>query len=145
MSSAYSPSEKRLRPRKALQLRVDARLITEQERIDILAGLGHPDLDTEALSLSRPRWGMQRLFSQDVSASGLRLAVAALGEIPEGSALCLDVHLPGQQRVVKLLGDVIWSGQQAGLPVAGLRIAALEQEGLIRLAQAIQAAPEAAS
>jgi hypothetical protein len=47
--------------------------------------------------------------------------------------MCLDVHIPGDHRVVKLLGDVMWVGQSDGEPVAGLRIAALDQEGLRRL------------
>jgi hypothetical protein len=122
---------------------VDARLITEQERIDILAGLGHPDLETEGLALSRPRFGMTRLDSKDISGSGLRLQIAPLGELPEGAALSLDVHLPGEQRVVKLLGDVMWTGQDSGAPVAGLRIAALDQEGLLRLLDALRQAPPA--
>jgi hypothetical protein len=142
-SPTSSPAEKRIQSRKRIQLRVDARLITEQERIDILAGLGHPDLDTEGMSLSRPRFGMTKLNSHDASGSGLRLQTGALGEIPEGSALSLDVHLPGEQRVVKLLGDVMWTGEDGGAPVAGLRIAALDQEGLLRLLNALQKAPPA--
>jgi len=141
MSSPSQSSEKRIQSRKRIQLRVDARLITEQERIDILAGLGHPDLDSEGMALSRPRFGMTRLSSQDVSGSGLRLQTNALGEVPEGSALSLDVHLPGEARVVKLLGDVMWTGEDAGKAVAGLRIAALDQEGLLRLLDALRQAP----
>jgi hypothetical protein len=141
MSQASDP-EKRVKARKRLQLRVDARIITEQERIDILAGLGHPDLDNEGLALSRPRWGMVRTASEDVSASGLRLQVSVLGELSPGSAMSLDVHLPGERRVVKLLGDVMWAGQQEGQAVAGLRIAALELEGHQRLVQTLQGGPE---
>lgn len=132
-------AEKRIQTRKPLRLRVDARLLSEQERIDILAGLGLPDLDSEALAYSRPRHGMQRALTQDVSVSGLRLMAEPLGALDPGSALCLDVHLPGEGRVVKLLGDVMWTSSQDGTPVAGLRIAALEIEGLERLRQALQA------
>lgn len=131
-------AEKRIQTRKPLRLRVDARLLTEQERIDILAGLGHADLDSEALAYSRPRHGMQRASTHDLSVSGLRLAVEPLGDLEPGAALCLDVHLPGEGRVVKLLGDVMWSAKQDGTPVAGLRIAALEMEGLERLRRALQ-------
>lgn len=142
MQPSSPTSDKRIQKRKALQLRVDARLINEQERLDILAGLGHPDLESEGLALSRPRWGMQRLGSKDVSASGLRLDSSPLGSVDAGAALSLDIHLPGEQRVVKLLGEVMWAGEEAGQPVLGLRIAALEQEGLDRLKQTLQAAPE---
>lgn len=142
MTSRPNPVEKRIQIRKRLALRVDARPITEQERVDILAGLGHPDLETEGLALSRPRHGMVRTDTRDVSASGLRLDVGQLPEVEPGSAMTLDVHLPGDQRVVRLLGDVIWSADQDGKPVAGLRFAALENEGLNRLRQAMREAPE---
>lgn len=142
MPTPMTPSEKRIQARKRLQLRVDARMISEQERIDILAGLGHPDLETEGLALSRPRWGMKRVDSRDVSASGLRIEVGPLGSVASGAALSLDVHLPGESRVVKLLGDVMWSGEEAGQPVIGLRIAALDLEGLERLKRALQKAPD---
>lgn len=138
------PREKRIQPRLPLRLRVDARLLSEREREDILAGLGHAELETEALALSRPRWGMRRLDSRDVSASGLRLAVQGLEGLGPGTALCLDLHLPGDQRVVKLLGDVMWTGaEEGGQAVAGLRIAALEREGFERLRQALARAPRA--
>lgn len=136
-------SEKRIQSRKSLQLRVDARLLSEQERIDILAGLGHPDLESEALAYTRPRHGMTKAASKDISASGLRLDLGALGPVDPGMALCLDVHLPGESRVVKLLGDVMWSGENDGVPVVGLRIAALETEGLQRLRKLLQSAPPA--
>jgi hypothetical protein len=143
MASSQPASEKRIQSRKRIQFRVDARLITEQERIDILAGLGHPDLETEGMALSRPRFGMTRLDSRDMSGSGMGLRTAPLGDIPEGAALSLDVHLPGESRVVKLLGDVMWTGQDSGAPVAGLRIAALDEEGLLRLLDALRQAPPA--
>jgi hypothetical protein len=134
MNSAPS-EEKRVKPRASLRLRVDARLVQEQERDAIMAGLGFPELENEGLALSRPRHGLQRSESRDISASGLRLQVSGLGGVETGRSLCLDIHLPDDHRVVKLLGDVMWVGQSDGEPVAGLRIAALDQEGLARLLQ----------
>jgi hypothetical protein len=136
-------SDKRVRPRIPLVLRADARLITEQERIDIQAGLGLADLDTEALSLSRPRWDMTPAQTQDLSGAGLRLRFQGLRAVEAGQSLCLDLHLPGHQRVVKLLADVMWSREDDGQPVAGLRFAALEQEGFYRLLDHLGRAPYA--
>jgi hypothetical protein len=134
--------EKRIQPRKRLSLRVDARLISEQERIDILAGLGHPDLESEGLALSRPRHGMTRTDTSDISSSGLRLCLKGLSKVEAGSAMTLDLHLPGERRVLRLLGDVIWAAEHAGQAVAGLRFAALNEEGLERLRQVLKGTPE---
>ncbi len=125
--------EKRITPRTAARLRVDARLVRPEERHALMAGQGFAELDDEALSLSRPRHGLTRLESRDVSASGLRLKVQGLEGVSTGKGLCLDVHLPGDRRVVKLLGEVVWTGESAGEPVAGVRMASLAQEGLRRL------------
>jgi hypothetical protein len=133
MSSSKPPSEKRVKIRLPVRMRVDVRMITEQERVDILAGLGFPELESEGMALQSPRHGLQRSESRDLSSSGMRVKVEGLGQVEAGSALCLDLHLPGERRVVKLLGDVMWSGEHAGEPVAGLRIAALEEEGMRRL------------
>jgi|SRR5665213_3356081 len=130
-------TEKRIRPRVALSLRVDARPIYEQERDAILAGLGFPELENEGLALSRPRHGLIRSESRDVSASGLRLKVENLSGVEAGRTLCMDIHLPKDHRVVKLLGDVMWVGQRDGEPVAGVRLAALDLEGLKRLLAAL--------
>jgi hypothetical protein len=121
-----------------VRLRVDARVLTEQERVDILAGLGFPELEHEGPSLPRPRSGFQQAESRDASASGLRLALGALDGVEQGGSISLDVHLPGERRVVRLLGDVIWSGDRDGEQLAGLRIAALEEEGLHRLQRALE-------
>jgi hypothetical protein len=138
MMSPESTAEKRVRPRVSLCLRVDARLIDEQERDAILAGLGFSELNNEGLALSRPRHGLRRSESLDVSASGLRLKVDGIAGIEAGRSLCLDIHLPEDHRVVKLLGDVMWVGQRDNEPVAGLRMAALQEEGLKRLLAALE-------
>jgi PilZ domain len=136
--SEASSAEKRVRARVPVCLRVDARLIDEQERDAILAGLGFSELNNEGMALSRPRHGLRRSESRDVSASGLRLKVDGLNGVESGRSLCLDIHLPEDRRVVKLLGDVMWVGERNGEPVAGLRMAALQQEGLRRLLAALE-------
>jgi len=60
------------------------------------------------------------------------LNVDGIGVVEPGKALSLDVHLPGDHRVVRLLGDVMWVGIQGQETVAGLRIAALDEEGFER-------------
>ena len=136
--SAAPSAEKRISSRVPVCLRVDARVIDEQERDAILAGLGFSELNNEGLALSRPRHGLRRSESRDVSASGLRLNVDGMGGVETGRTLCLDIHLPDDHRVVKLLGDVMWVGERNGEPVAGLRMAALQQEGLRRLLEALE-------
>jgi hypothetical protein len=136
--SAAPSAEKRISSRVPVCLRVDARVIDEQERDAILAGLGFSELNNEGLALSRPRHGLRRSESRDVSASGLRLKIDDLGGVETGRTLCLDIHLPEDHRVVKLLGDVMWVGERNGEPVAGLRMAALQQEGLRRLLAALE-------
>jgi len=133
-----SPQDKRVRTRLSVRLRVDARVLSEQERVDILAGLGFPELEHEGPALPSTRNGFHRAESRDASASGLRLALGGLLGVEQGAALSLDLHLPGERRVVRLLGDVIWSADQSGEQVAGLRIAALEEEGLRRLRRALE-------
>ena len=133
MSNEPDPLNKRIRPRQSLRLRVDGRMLTEEERLGILSGQGFPELDVESPALTRPRNGLARLESRDVSASGLRVRVDGLQKVEAGAAMSMDLHLPGDHRVIRLLGDVIWRADQDGESVAGLRIAALEVEGLQRL------------
>lgn len=137
LSSSATPPvrgvEKRLKPRYPLCLRVDARRIRPEERDALCAGEGFSELNDEALALSRPRSGLQKVESRDISASGLRLGMKGIEGVAAGDTLCLDVHLPGDRRVVKMLGDVVWVGKDGGEPVAGLRLAALAHEGLERL------------
>jgi len=140
MSTESSATDKRVRPRRTVRLRVDARIISEDERVDILSGLGFPELESEGMSLTRPRRGFLRLETRDASASGLRLNVQPLEGVDQGGALSLEVHLPGEGRVVRLIGDVMWADDLSGERVAGLRIAALEEEGLARLLKALEKA-----
>ncbi|MGH7442022.1 MAG: PilZ domain-containing protein [bacterium] len=129
--------EQRIKPRYTMTLRVDARLIRPEERHAVFAGQGLAELDNEALAMSRPRGDLSRSESRDLSASGLRLSLKGLTGVAVGRSLCLELHLPGERRVVKALGDVVWIGLENGEPVAGLRLAALAREGLDRLLTAL--------
>jgi len=130
--------DKRNHPRVSIKLRVDAKVLDEAQKIDILAGNGYPDLDQESLSLGQPRRGRLECHTFDLSPSGLRLAAAHLDDLEHGSSLELDLHLPGERRVVKLLAEVMWADQGPDSPVAGLRFAALEDEGMRRLREYLE-------
>ena len=125
--------DKRNQPRVSIDLRVDAKLLDERQKEDILAGNGYPDLDQECLSLTKPRRGRQMCLTHDISPTGLRLTAAQMESLEHGTSLELDLHLPGERRVVKLLAEVMWADGGHDSPVAGLRFAALEDEGLRRL------------
>lgn len=131
-------AEKRNSPRYAVNLRVDLRALDPAEKQDILDGAGYQDLTYEALSLARPRGNLQSTELSDLSASGLRI-VLPKGSALDGESLVVDMHLPGDRRVVKLLGDVIWTRVYEGMAVAGVRIAALERDGSSRLSEFLEA------
>ncbi len=133
MAKPPSSNDKRNQPRISVQLRVDAKVLDEDKKIDILSGNGYPDLDQESLSLTKPRRGHRSSYTYDVSASGLRLDAAVLETLEHGTGVELDLHLPGERRVVKLLAEVMWANDAKDSPIAGLRFAALEDEGLRRL------------
>jgi Tfp pilus assembly protein PilZ len=82
---------------------------------------------------------------RDLSLGGVRIeGPVALGA---GEATALDVHLPDERVVVKLLGEVVWSepakdGQH--LHAFGLRFAALEEHALARLKHFLELAPQGA-
>jgi hypothetical protein len=125
-----------------IKLRVDAKVLAETQRDDILAGNGHPDLDQESLSLTRPRGGRKTCQTFDVSSTGLRLSAAEIAVLEQGASLELDLHLPGERRVVKLLAEVVWMDKGLDSPVMGLRFAALEDEGMRRLRGYLEALRE---
>jgi hypothetical protein len=117
--------ERRIAPRKEEALRVDVKVLPQKELEGILEGDGYSDLDSSSLALTRPRMGMKDMLTCDLSASGLGLVGSVA--LPKGAALALDLHLPGQKTVLKLLGEVMWSDEFQGLPRAGLRVAALDR------------------
>ena len=131
-------NDKRNHPRVTIKLRVDAKVLDENLKIDIMAGNGYPDLDQESLALTKPRRGRQTSHTHDISAGGLRLNAKDLESLEHGSTLELDVHLPGERRVVKVLAEVMWADKSQDSPVAGLRFAALEDEGLRRLREYLE-------
>lgn len=131
-------SDKRNQPRISVQLRVDARILDEDKKVDILSGNGYPELDQECLSLTKPRRGHRSSYTYDVSASGLRLDAAVLEQTEHGTGVELDLHLPGERRVVKLLAEVMWAQKGEDSPIAGLRFAALEDEGMRRLREYLE-------
>jgi len=138
MAPQQSPTDKRNQPRVSIKLRVDAKVLDENLKVDILAGNGYPDLDQESLSLTHPRRGRQACQTFDVSPSGLRLQAAELEALEHGTSLELDLHIPGERRVVKLLAEVMWADKGQDCPVAGLRFAALEDEGMRRLREYLE-------
>ena len=138
MAPQQSPTDKRNQPRVSIKLRVDAKILDENLKVDILSGNGYPDLDQESLSLTHPRRGRQACQTFDVSPSGLRLEAAELEALEHGTSLELDLHIPGERRVVKLLAEVMWAEKGQDCPVAGLRFAALEDEGMRRLREYLE-------
>jgi hypothetical protein len=126
-----SRPDQRNQKRVPVQLRADIQLLEERRRVDIMAGMGYPDLDQESLALSSPRRGRSACTTEDISASGMRLSAELLKGLDHGSCIEMDLHIPGERRVVKLLTEVMWADEGHGR--AGLRFAALENEGLQRL------------
>ena len=122
--------ERRIRNRKPLELRVDVKILPKKEVDDILDGAGYSDLSVRALSMSRPRGGMDGLNTLDVSLSGLKVRCTQLYEA--GMAAALDLHLPGERTVLKFLGEVIWAEKIEGEARAGIRIAALDEDSAQR-------------
>jgi hypothetical protein len=125
-----SDEERRIRERLAVALRVDLKILPKKEVEGILEGAGYADLSVSALAMSIPRSGMKDARTLDLSFSGMGLRCMELYE--KGCAAALDVHLPGQRTVVKLLGEIMWSGMVEGSPRAGIRIAALDLDSALR-------------
>jgi hypothetical protein len=113
-----------------LQLRVDVKILPKSEVDGILDGEGYPDLSISSLSMSRPRAGMQGNHTLDLSDTGMGLQFPQVYE--KGTAAALDLHLPGDRTVVKLLGEVMWSAQAAGASRVGIRFAALDEDSAQR-------------
>ncbi len=131
--------DQRNHPRVSIKLRVDAKLLDEAQKIDILAGNGYPDLDQESLSLSNPRRGRLECHTFDVSPGGLRLSSARLEALEHaGPVWSWTCTCRASAAVVKLLAEVMWADRGVDSPVAGLRFAALEDEGLRRLREYLE-------
>lgn len=123
-------NEARHAERRKVHVTVDIKPLKTQDVDNILFGQGFEDLNLNSLSMSRPRHGMERAQTLDLSVSGLRVAGI---ELKPGTAAVLDLHLPEQKVVVKALVEVVWSGQDSEGPTAGCRFAALQEFGAERM------------
>jgi len=108
-------------------MRVDLKILAKRDVDAILDGDGYPDLDSPGLAMSRPRSGMFGAHTLDISASGLRISLEKAVEA--GVSAIFDLHLPGQKTVVKALGDIVWCQGNPQGAQAGVRLAALDDEG----------------
>ena len=122
--------ERRLAKRKELALRVDFKVLPDRDLENIMEGDGYPDLSLRAMAMSRPRAGMDGLSTLDISFTGMGLNCQHM--LKTGAAAALDLHLPGERTVIKLLGEVMWCTEVEGKPRAGIRIAALDDDGAKR-------------
>ena len=113
-----------------LHLTVDLKSLKTQDVDNILFGQGFEDLNLNSLSLARPRHGMERAETLDISLSGMRLSGPALAP---GTAAVLDLHLPHDRVVVKALVEVVWSSQHEGQATLGCRFAAIQEHGVERM------------
>ena len=138
-------SEQRLAPRQTVRLRVDLKPLRHEEVRDILEGQGYDELEFSSLALSKPRTGMLPARIRDISLSGARVeGPVSLGT---GEATAIDLHLPDERVVLKVLGEVIWSrpATDDSQPHSfGLRFAALEEDGLHRLKSFLSLTPQIA-
>ena len=124
--------EARHAERRRVQVTVDVRPLKTQDVDNILFGQGYEDLNLNSLSMSRPRHGMERAETLDLSVSGLRLNGI---ELKPGTAAVLDLHLPDEKVVIKALVEVVWVKAEGGetAPVAGCRFAAIQENGAERM------------
>lgn len=120
----------RLSQRHAIQVKVDLRPLRTQDVDCILEGQGFEDLNSNSLSMNRPRLGMDRCEAVDISASGVRLRGA---ELAPGTAALMDLHLPDEGVVVKALVEVVWVKEVEKEPYAGVRFAAMPEQGARRV------------
>jgi hypothetical protein len=128
--SQKATKETRRAQRMQLQVTVDVKPLKTQEVDNILFGQGFEDLNLNSLSMSRPRHGMERAATLDISISGLRLEGV---ELKPGTAAVLDLHLPDDKVVIKALVEVIWVGTEGESPTAGCRFAAMQEHGVERM------------
>ena len=83
--------------------------LPERDVDGILEGDGYPDLSIRSLAMTRSRSGMEGLSTLDISFTGMGLHCQQI--LKKGAAAALDLHLPGERTVIKLLGEVMWSGE----------------------------------
>ena len=105
MTPDLNGNDPRLTARRSVSVRVDVKPLHTNDVDNILLGQGYEDLSFNSLSLSRPRHGMERAVSLDISVSGVRVYGA---ELKPGTAAVIDIHLPDENVVVKALAEVVW-------------------------------------
>jgi hypothetical protein len=116
--------------RHLVQVIVDVKVLKTRDVDNILFGQGWQDLNLNSLSMSRPRFGMERAQSLDLSCSGLRLEGL---DLKPGTAAILDLHLPEDKVVVKALVEVVWVRKEGDKTMAGCRFAAMQEIGAERM------------
>lgn len=122
--------EARQAARRTVHVTVDVKALKTQDVDNILFGQGYEDLNFNSLSMSRPRHGMERAATLDLSISGIRLAGI---ELKPGTAAVVDLHLPDEKVVIKALIEVVWARQEGEQPTAGCRFAAIQENGAERM------------
>jgi hypothetical protein len=129
-ASSETSVDARHATRHAIHVTVDVKALRTQDVDNILFGQGFQDLNLNSLSMSRPRHGMERGQTLDLSCSGLRLSGI---DLKPGTAAILDLHLPEDKVVVKALVEVVWTSLQGEMPTAGCRFAAIQEFGAERM------------
>ena len=122
--------------RRQVQVKVDVKPLKTQDVDNILFGQGFEDLNLNSLSMSRPRFGMERAQTLDLSLSGLRLTGI---DLKPGTAAVLDLHLPQDKVVVKALVEVVWVRVENENSTAGCRFAAIQEFGAERMQSFLRA------
>jgi hypothetical protein len=122
--------EARRTARKNVRLTVDVKSLRTHEVDNILFGQGFEELHSNSLALSKPRAGMERAATLDISGSGL-----CINGVPvkRGTAAIVDLHLPEEKVVLKALVEVIWTRQVGEETTAGCRFAAIQEGGTERM------------
>lgn len=124
--------EKRIEKRVDVQLRADACEVDASLLEGIMEGNGYADLFQPDFGLRRPREGMSRVVACDISRSGLRLKGAF--SFSQGMKIAVDLHLPQDRLLVKVLLEVMWCEEvEKGFFFAGARFAALEEQSSRRV------------
>jgi hypothetical protein len=136
--SPYAVSEEsRREARKNVQILIDVKPLKTQDVDNILFGQGFEDLNSNSLSMARPRHGMERAETADISLSGLRLKGV---NVKRGTAVVVDLHLPDESVVIKALMEVVWTKDEGSQASAGCRFAAIQESGADRMRSFIRRA-----
>jgi hypothetical protein len=128
-------ANRRIQERKALSLTIDYRTLDGKETYSILNGEGYLDLNGHSLALTIPRRGMRRLLTRDLSLGGLSVCGAV--DVTLGTSTAVDIHLPQDPVLIKVLAKVVWVNGCGEKRLAGLRFSALGEDSRKRLQEFI--------